>query len=40
MESAVFLHALKIREDLCIGCSHCMNVCPTEAIRVKNGKSY
>ncbi|KAF5067684.1 Electron transport complex subunit RsxB [anaerobic digester metagenome] len=40
MESAIFHHALKIREDLCIGCSHCMNVCPTEAIRVKNGKSY
>ncbi|HPF64445.1 [Fe-Fe] hydrogenase large subunit C-terminal domain-containing protein [Lentimicrobium sp.] len=39
MESATFHHALKIREDLCIGCSHCMNVCPTEAIRVKNGKS-
>lgn len=39
MESNNFHHALKIREDLCIGCSHCMNVCPTEAIRVKNGKS-
>ncbi|NTW25744.1 MAG: 4Fe-4S binding protein, partial [Lentimicrobium sp.] len=39
METSNFHHALKIREDLCIGCSHCMNVCPTEAIRVKNGKS-
>lgn len=39
MEQANFHHALKIREDLCIGCSHCMSVCPTEAIRVKNGKS-
>lgn len=39
MENSNFHHALKIREDLCIGCSHCMNVCPTEAIRVKNGKS-
>lgn len=39
MENVNFHHALKIREDLCIGCSHCMNVCPTEAIRVKNGKS-
>lgn len=34
-----FHHALKIREDLCAGCSHCMNVCPTEALRVKNGKA-
>ncbi len=39
MDNNTFHHALKIREDLCIGCSHCMNVCPTEAIRVKNGKS-
>ena len=39
MEHNKFHHALKIREDLCIGCSHCMNVCPTEAIRVRNGKS-
>ena len=40
MDNLKFHHALKIREDLCIGCSHCMNVCPTEAIRVKNGKSW
>lgn len=39
MDTLKFHHALKIREDLCIGCSHCMMVCPTEAIRVKNGKS-
>lgn len=39
MGNTNFHHALKIREDLCIGCSHCMNICPTEAIRVKNGKS-
>lgn len=39
MGDTKFHHALKIREDLCIGCSHCMNVCPTEAIRVRNGKS-
>jgi len=39
METGNFHHALKIREDLCIGCSHCMVVCPTEAIRVRNGKS-
>ena len=40
MDNLNFHHALKIREDLCIGCSHCMNVCPTEAIRVRNGKSW
>lgn len=25
--------------DLCTACSHCMRVCPTEAIRIKNGKA-
>jgi iron only hydrogenase large subunit-like protein len=39
MENKVFHHALKIRQDVCIGCSHCMRVCPTEALRVKNGKA-
>jgi iron only hydrogenase large subunit-like protein len=37
MDSKHFHHALKISDELCIGCSHCMNVCPTEAIRVRNG---
>ncbi|MCK9219997.1 MAG: 4Fe-4S binding protein [Bacteroidales bacterium] len=35
-----FHHALKFREDICIGCSHCMNICPTEAIRVVHGKAH
>jgi len=39
MEPKAFHHALKIRQDVCIGCSHCMRVCPTEALRVKNGKA-
>ncbi|MDP4187161.1 MAG: [Fe-Fe] hydrogenase large subunit C-terminal domain-containing protein [Bacteroidota bacterium] len=39
MESGYFHHALEIIEDICIGCSHCMTVCPTEAIRVKQGKA-
>lgn len=34
-----FHHALKIVEDLCIGCSKCLNICPTHAIRVRNGKA-
>lgn len=40
MNTEQFHHALKFREDICIGCSHCMMVCPTEAIRVKNGKAH
>lgn len=39
MEQKAFHHALKIQKDLCIGCSHCMNICPTEAIRVREGKA-
>lgn len=39
MELRHFHHALRISEELCIGCSHCMNVCPTEAIRVRGGKA-
>ncbi len=32
-----FHHALTVDKDLCIGCTHCMTVCPTQAIRVRNG---
>ncbi|MDQ2178256.1 [Fe-Fe] hydrogenase large subunit C-terminal domain-containing protein [Marinifilum sp. D714] len=37
MEQVHFYHALKVVDEVCIGCTHCMNVCPTAAIRVKNG---
>lgn len=30
-------HAIKVDSDKCIGCTHCMKTCPTEAIRIKNG---
>ena len=39
MDSKHFHHALKISEDICYGCSHCMSVCPTEAIRIRQGKA-
>ncbi|MFA6770121.1 MAG: [Fe-Fe] hydrogenase large subunit C-terminal domain-containing protein [Bacteroidales bacterium] len=31
--------ALEISNDICIGCSHCIKVCPTEALRVSKGKA-
>lgn len=34
-----FYHALEINEESCIGCSRCMKICPTEAIRIRNGKA-
>ena len=33
-------HAVKINESLCYGCTHCMSMCPTEAIRISNGKAF
>lgn len=37
MSKDSFYHALKIDADKCFGCTHCMNECPTGAIRIKNG---
>ncbi len=34
-----FYHALKVDEDICTGCTHCMKACPTDAIRIKSGKA-
>jgi iron only hydrogenase large subunit-like protein len=34
-----FHHALTVQNDICTGCTHCMSVCPTQAIRVRNGKA-
>lgn len=31
-------HALKIKYDLCIGCSHCTSICPTCSIHVEDGR--
>ncbi|MBI9065799.1 MAG: 4Fe-4S binding protein [Salinivirgaceae bacterium] len=39
MDQPFFFHALKVDDKACIGCSHCMNACPTEAIRIWNGKA-
>jgi iron only hydrogenase large subunit-like protein len=39
MDKTPFFHALTLDEDACIGCSHCMKACPTEALRVRNGKA-
>jgi iron only hydrogenase large subunit-like protein len=34
-----FNHTIYIDKDQCIGCSHCVRVCPTEALRVWRGKA-
>ncbi len=39
MTENYFHHALKVRPDICIGCTHCMSICPTNAIKVRAGKA-
>lgn len=39
MDENFFYHALKIDPKICFGCTLCMRNCPTEAIRVRNGKA-
>ena len=34
-----FYHALKVDNELCYGCIHCMMACPTDAIRIDSGKA-
>jgi len=39
MEQKNSHHALEICADICVGCAHCIRVCPTEALRVVRGKA-
>ncbi len=32
-------HSVTLQTDLCKGCTHCIKRCPTEAIRVRDGKA-
>jgi iron only hydrogenase large subunit-like protein len=34
-----YFHAIHIVKELCTGCTACVRVCPTEAIRVRHGKA-
>jgi Na+-translocating ferredoxin:NAD+ oxidoreductase RNF subunit RnfB len=40
MKTVENYHAIKVNNDKCIGCTHCMKACPTEAIRVIKGKAH
>ena len=37
MPTLQYVHAIQIDTDRCIGCSHCMRVCSTQAIRIVDG---
>ena len=34
-----YLHSVTLVADKCHGCTHCLNFCPTEAIRIRDGKA-
>lgn len=34
-----YQHSVFLDSEKCIGCTHCLTGCPTEAIRVRNGKA-
>ena len=34
-----YFHSVTLDKDLCRGCTNCIKHCPTEAIRVRNGKA-
>jgi len=38
MPNETFHHALYVVDDKCIRCTHCIKVCPTEAIRIVDAK--
>ncbi|MDD3502910.1 MAG: [Fe-Fe] hydrogenase large subunit C-terminal domain-containing protein [Eubacteriales bacterium] len=33
------LHSVRLNKDLCVGCTNCIKRCPTQAIRVRDGKA-
>ncbi|MEG1744593.1 MAG: 4Fe-4S binding protein, partial [Ruthenibacterium sp.] len=37
--SATYFHSVTLDKDLCKGCINCIKRCPTEAIRVHDGKA-
>lgn len=39
MEQDKRFHSVLLTEDKCKGCTHCLRRCPTEAIRIRDGKA-
>lgn len=39
MENAAYNHSVFLNPDKCVGCTNCLRRCPTEAIRIREGKA-
>ncbi|MBS7262122.1 MAG: 4Fe-4S binding protein [Eubacteriales bacterium] len=39
MGEQTYFHSVRLNKDKCTGCTNCIKHCPTEAIRVRNGKA-
>ncbi|MCE5314537.1 MAG: [Fe-Fe] hydrogenase large subunit C-terminal domain-containing protein [Armatimonadota bacterium] len=40
VEQQMYFHSVHLMEDKCKGCVNCIKRCPTEAIRVRDGKAH
>lgn len=40
MKNKEYIHAVHIDKVKCVGCSHCMRVCSTQAIRIVGGQAH
>lgn len=40
MENNKFIRSVRLKESACQGCINCIKYCPTQAIRVHNGKAH
>ncbi|HOC91158.1 MAG TPA: [Fe-Fe] hydrogenase large subunit C-terminal domain-containing protein [bacterium] len=38
-QTVEYFHSVRLIEEECKGCTHCIRTCPTEAIRVRHGKA-
>lgn len=39
MEQQTYFHSVRLNKEICHGCINCVKRCPTEAIRVRDGKA-